>query len=98
MVGARVVRRPQAAIDIIDAWIYIADDSVDDADRWIDRLDEKLMLWATQPEIGRARDELAAGLRSMPFGRHLVFFMPLADGIDVVRVIHSSRDIDSAFF
>jgi hypothetical protein len=30
-----------------------------DADRWIDRFDEKLNLWATQPFIRRWRDELA---------------------------------------
>ena len=98
MAGARVVRRPQAVIDIIDVWDHISDDRVGNADRWLDRLEENLKLWATQPEIGRLRDELATGLRSMPFGRYLVFFMPLADGIDVIRVIHASRDIDSAYF
>jgi toxin ParE1/3/4 len=33
----------------------------------------------------------------MPFGRYVVFFMPTPDGIDVVRVLHSSRDIDHHF-
>ena len=75
----------------------IADDSFVEADRWVDRLDEKLSLWATQPLIGRPRDELAFGLRSMPFGRYVVFFMPTPDGIDVVRVLHSSRDTDHQF-
>lgn len=66
---AYVTRRPLAAIDILDIWDYIADDSIEQADRWVDRLDEKLELIATQPLMGRARDELAAGLRSFPFGR-----------------------------
>jgi toxin ParE1/3/4 len=94
---ARVARRPQAAVDIVDIWDFIAEDSLVEADRWVDRLDEKLTLWSTQPLIGRARPELAPDLRSMPFGRYVVFFLPLPDGIDVVRVLHSSRDTDAEF-
>jgi toxin ParE1/3/4 len=94
---ARVTRRPEAEADILEVWDFIADDSVSEADRWIDRLDEKLALWATQPMIGRSRDELAPHLRSMPFGRYVVFFVPLADGIDVVRVLQGSRDVDQEF-
>jgi toxin ParE1/3/4 len=94
---ARVVLSPQAAEDILDIWDFIADDSFLEADRWVDRLDEKLGLWATQPLIGRLRDELAPGLRSIPFGRYMVFFMPMPDGIDVVRVLHGSRDMDNEF-
>ncbi len=63
----------------------------------MDGLDEKLALWATQPLMGRSRAELAPGIRSFAFGRYVVFFLPLADGIDVVRVLHGSRDIDASF-
>lgn len=47
--------------------------------------------------MGRARDELTLGIRSHPFGRYVIFCMPLEDGIDVVRILHSSRDIDVVF-
>ncbi len=94
---ARITRRPLAETDILEIWHFIADDSLDEADRWIDRLDDKLRLWASQPLMGRAREELAPGLRSLPFGRYVVFFMPLPDGLDVVRVLHSARDVDDAF-
>jgi plasmid stabilization system protein ParE len=56
----RVTRRPLAAADILDIWDHIAEDSVEQADRWVDKLDEKFELIATQPLMGRARDELAA--------------------------------------
>lgn len=68
-----------------------------EADRWVDRLDDKLVLWATQPMMGRSRDELAPGVRSLAFGRYVVFYEPLPDGIDVVRVLHCTRDIDANF-
>ncbi|KQW43317.1 MULTISPECIES: type II toxin-antitoxin system RelE/ParE family toxin [unclassified Roseateles] len=94
---ARITRRPLAAADILEIWDYIAEDSFDAADRWVDVLDEKLALWATQPTMGRSRDELARGLRSFALGRYVVFVMPLEDGIDVVRVLHASRDLDALF-
>ena len=43
------------------------------ADRWVDQLDEKLLLLASQPMMGRAREELESDLRSFPFGRYVVF-------------------------
>ena len=94
---SRVTRRPHAEADILEIWGYIAEDSVVVADRWVDKLDEKFALWATQPMMGRARDELSPGIRSLAFGRYVVFFQPLPDGIDVVRVLHGSRDIDASF-
>ena len=94
---ARVTRRPLAAADILDIWDHIAEDSLDQADRWIDKLDEKFGILTTQPLMGRAREELAADLRSFPFGRYVIFYMPVQDGIDVVRVLHSARDVDAAF-
>ena len=94
---ARVTRRPLAASDILDIWDHIAEDGAEQADRWVDKLDEKFKLMATQPLIGRARDELAADLRSFPFGRYIIFYAPIEGGIDVVRVLHSSRDVDAVF-
>lgn len=93
----RITRRPLAAADILDIWDYIAEDSVEQADRWVDGLDEKLVLIAAQPLMGRARDELVAGMRSFPFGRYVIFYVPFVDDIDVVRVLHSARDVGPAF-
>ena len=93
----RVRRRPLAKADVLQIWDHIADDSLTAADHWVDRLDEEFRLLATQPMMGRARDELASGVRSFPFGRYVVFYVPLDDGIDVIRVLHGSRDIDAIF-
>jgi toxin ParE1/3/4 len=91
---ASVSRRPLAALDILDIWDHIADDNMTAADRWVDELDKAFGTLATQPTMGRARPELAPDLRSFPFGRYVIFYMPRSDGIDVVRVLHSARDID----
>ena len=91
---ATVSRRPLAALDILDVWDHIAADDQAAADRWIDEIDASLTTLATQPMMGRARPELATDLRSFPFRRYVIFYLPLPDGIDVVRVLHSARDID----
>jgi toxin ParE1/3/4 len=94
---ARIVRRPLAGADIADIWDFIAEDSIIQADAWVERLYGKLQLLATQPLMGRAREELSPGLRSQPFERYVIFYEPLTDGIDVVRIIHSARDIAAVF-
>jgi len=40
---------------------------------------------------------LAPGLRSFPAGSYCIFYQPMPDGIEVVRVLHASHDIDSLF-
>lgn len=93
----QVTRRPLAQTDILEIWDYIADDNPAAADRWVDQLDEQFQMLATQPMMGRARDELAPGVRSFPFGRYVVYYLPLDHGIDVVRVLHGARDIGAVF-
>ncbi|MBP6808916.1 MAG: type II toxin-antitoxin system RelE/ParE family toxin [Phenylobacterium sp.] len=61
------------------------------------QFDTQLQLLATQPLMRRARDELAPGIRIFPFGRYPIFCLPIDDGIDVVRVLHGARDVDTVF-
>ena len=45
----RILRRPLAGADVDEIWDYIAEDSMVEADAWVDRLDAKLRLLASQP-------------------------------------------------
>ena len=90
---ARIARQPQARRDLIEIWNYIADDNVRSADALIDRVDAKLTLLATNPKLGRVRDELSIGLRSFSVGHYILFYQTIPDGILLVRVLHSARDL-----
>jgi toxin ParE1/3/4 len=92
-----IIKRPCAHTDLIEIWENIADDSEARADKFIDELDEKFQVLARKPSLGRLRDELAKDLRSFPFGRYIIFFLPLAEGIELVRVLHGARDISAIF-
>jgi len=86
---------PRANSDLIEIWSYIADDSVANADAFIDRLYETLQALARQPGSGRHREELAPGIQSFPFARYIIFYRAVAGAIEIVRVLHGARDIEN---
>ncbi len=94
---SRVLCRLLANEDILDIWCFIAEDNPSAENRWVDRLDETLVLLAAHPLMGRMRNELEVGIRSFAHASHVIFYLPLADGIKVVRVLHAARDIPAAF-
>ena len=49
------------------------------------------------PMVGRGRDDLAVGLRSLAVGKYVVVYRLLEDAVEIVRVIHGARDIPSLF-
>ena len=90
---ACVLKRPLAYSDLAEIWSFIADDSESAADRFLGVLDQKFRLLATQPRLGRLRHELMPALRSLPVGRDVIFYLPIADGIELLRILHGARDI-----
>ncbi len=88
---------PSASSDLIEIWSYIADDSVANADAFIDKLHDTLQALARQPGSGRHREELAPGIQSFPFGRYIIFYRAVAGAIEIVRVLHGARDIENIF-
>jgi toxin ParE1/3/4 len=49
------------------------------------------------PLIGQTRDDLILNLRSFVVRKYIVFYFPTPDGVEIIRVLHSSRDIDKTF-
>lgn len=63
----------------------------------LDLIDEKCRLLADMPGIGRSRAEFEPELRSFAVGSYVIFYRPLADGIEIARVVHGARDLDRIF-
>ena len=93
----RVLKRPRADADLEEIWWYIAQDDPDSADRLLDKIEERCKLLARFPLMGASREELMPSLRSSPAGNYVVFYLPLKDGIEVVRVLPGMMDIDALF-
>lgn len=88
---------PRASTDLIEIWNYIADDSIKNADAFIDKLYNTIQMLAENPGSGRLREELAPGIRSFPFGRYIIFYQETRSTTEIVRVLHGARDIPNTF-
>ena len=93
----QVVKLPLAESDLDDLWWYIAQDNPDAADRFLDKIEERCQALAQFPLMGLSRYELLPSLRSLPVGKYLIFYLPIEDGIQVVRVLPAMMDIDAFF-
>lgn len=97
----RYVVRPRADADIDEIADYLADKaSLEMGLRFLAELYETFGMLGAQPDMGWSpkvgRAELA-GMRafraSARFEKYLVFYRPLEDRIEVVRVLHGSQDL-----
>lgn len=92
-----VIIRPAADVDLLLIWDFIAHDNPSAADHYLRWLADKADLLATQPFMGKARDELKLNLHSFVVGRHIIFYIPVEDGIAIERVLAGHQDIESIF-
>ena len=96
---SQVIKSVIARRDLKGIGRYIAKESgyQETAVSFLQRLDQEFELIATQPRMGRIRDELQPGLRSQPYDKYLILYRPRGKGIEVVRVIHAARDVEAMF-
>ena len=99
---ARVRKRESAKRDLIAQWVWYAENAnINTADRFLEAVDSTLAMLSSQPEAGyqiSVRSPILQGMRRFPvsdgFEKALIFYLPLADGIELVRVVHGSRDLE----
>ena len=93
----RVVRTASMEEDLFLIWNYIREDNEAAADRIVRMIDEKFLLLAQHPRLGPARSDLAADLRYFPVGSYLIFYREIADGVEIIRVLHGARNMEALF-
>ena len=86
-----------ARADLDDIWFYIAQDNVEAADKFIQLVVARFPKLAGWPDIGRQRKELSPQMRSLVVGQYVIFYRPLENGIEIVRVLHGARDLPPLF-
>lgn len=96
---ARVTLAQSAQTDLLEAWLYIAEESQQAADHVLDTIDKEIHTLLRQPLMGRARPELADGVRSWPTSTpYILFYLADDKGIAVLRVLHHARDVRQVVF
>ena len=88
---------PSSRRDLLEILDNIAKDNLEAALRHVERLEEACWMLARNPLAGTKRDDLLSGLRCWSVGNYVIFYQPLKDGIEVLRVLHGARDYGSFF-
>jgi toxin ParE1/3/4 len=96
---ARLLWDQAAATDLEEIWFYIAVENAqpEAGDRLIRAIREKAESYARQPGMGTLHPELSPDIRSFRVGNYVAFYLPLSDGIIVLRVLHGAQDYPRFF-
>jgi len=93
---------PAADRDLDEQAAYLASQaSLETALRFYDDASSTFAKLADMPGIGERWPSTNLRLTSIRvwriehFDKHLIFYRPLDDGIEIVRIIHAARDIDA---
>lgn len=94
-----VIIRPPARIDLLESYAFIGLGSPNNADRFLDAAERTFQHLAEWPEMGRRWRSPRKRLgnvriwRVRGFSKWLIFYRPLDDAIEVLRVLHGARDL-----
>lgn len=94
----RLILSRRAKEDLLEIWEFIADHDEIAADRYIDHLRVRALELLHFPELGRARNELLSGLRSLLARNHLLFYRLERQEVQILRILHGSMDFPNQAF
>jgi toxin ParE1/3/4 len=101
--GEKASSSKQARKDLAEISAFYGEESLEVELRFIDAARKAFEKLSRNPKMGAVREYLdpkLEGLRMWPIARFtkvLIFYKPVDDGIEVVRVLHSARDIEALF-
>lgn len=96
-VTAIITKSPAAYRDLDDIASYIQRHNMDAAHRFLEAAEQAFALLASQPLLGEfylhpQYPELRIWTLGRRFRNYVVFYRPLAEGVEIVRVLHGARD------
>jgi toxin ParE1/3/4 len=100
---AEFILAPCVESELWEIWDFIARDNPRAATRVVEAAYETFKTLAVTPGIGRLRkfrDARLNGVRSLRvagYDNYLIFYRPIAGGIQVLHVYHGARDIEALF-
>lgn len=77
---------------------YIAEDDPVRALTFVQELRDACQSLAEMPRSAPKRPQLGPNIRMRPVGNYNIYYRPVADGIEILRVLHAARDVDSDAF
>lgn len=99
----KIIRHPDVLEELINLSYRIALDDIEAANRFLDACEEAFEQLARTPLIGAAREFRRPALKDVRmwrvkgFEKHLIFYKPREDSVEILHVVHSARDLDNLF-
>lgn len=88
----------QASRDLENILDYLAEESsLNKAEKFLAQINKKCRTLANFPNMGKSREELLPLLRSFPMDDYLIFYRPINNGIEILRVVSGYRDLNILF-
>ena len=102
MSESHYVVRPKADHDLDEqAYYYATEGNPEVGHRFLLAAHDTFALLATQPNMGWHSKMKHQGLESLRvfrvngFGKILILYLPLLDGVEILRVVHGSRNLQA---
>jgi len=88
---------PEAETELDEIWYYVATESssIEVAERLLDAFRDQFVLLSKHPRLGRSRDDLRPGLRSITVGAYAVLYRVEGEDVVILHVLQGRRDIRS---
>jgi toxin ParE1/3/4 len=83
--------------DLVEIGDYIAKDNIKTAVTFVEHLQNRCYSLGKHPNLGRKREEIRIGMRSITEGNYLILYRLHATYVEIVRVVHTKRDINKLF-
>lgn len=91
----RVYITAPAIADLSEIEAFISKDNISAAENLIHHLEKRCLSLANNPNLGRRRDYLKPGLRTITEARnYLICYRIKQNSIEILRVLHGARDIE----
>ncbi|ACK71607.1 plasmid stabilization system [Gloeothece citriformis PCC 7424] len=97
----RIKKRPQVIRDLIELATYIAENNLEASEQFLRAAEETFQQLAKLPMMGKIcqfKNPLLTNIRQQAvkgFRRYLIFYRLSESEIEIVRVLHGSRDLEA---
>jgi len=94
--SVRYVLAPQAAVDLVEIWRYIKEQSsLTIADRVESAIREKIAFLAGAPGAGHGRKDLTEeNVKFFTVYSYLIVYRPATKPLQIVSILHGRRDVE----
>ena len=94
--SVRFVLAPQAALDLVEIWRYIKEQTnLTIADRVESAIREKIVFLAGTPGAGHSRKDLTdEDVKFFPVYSYLIVYRPQTEPMQVAAILNGGRDVE----